>query len=96
MRAVRALLVLAGVGFGLWGLWLMREFTSERLVSAGIWLGGGIVLHDAVLAPLTVAIGVAGGRGALLQVAAMVPPLVVFAVLHRFLRFGGLGGSVTG
>lgn len=62
MRAVRALLVLAGVGFGLWGLWLMRDFTSERLVSAGIWLGGGIVLHDAVLAPLTVAIGVVAAR----------------------------------
>lgn len=62
MRAVRALLVVAGVGFGLWGLWLMRDFTSERLVSAGIWLGGGIVLHDAVLAPVTVAIGVIAAR----------------------------------
>ncbi len=62
MKAVRALLVVAGVGFGLWGLWLMRDFTSERLVSAGIWLGGGIVLHDAVLAPVTVAIGVVAAR----------------------------------
>lgn len=62
MRAVRAILVLAGVGVGLWGLWLMRDFTSERLVSAGIWLGGGIILHDAVLAPLTVAVGVVAAR----------------------------------
>ena len=62
MKAVRALLVVAGVGFGLWGLWLMRDFTSERLVSAGIWLGGGIVLHDAVLAPITIAVGVVAAR----------------------------------
>jgi multiple sugar transport system permease protein len=44
----------------------------------------------------TIAIGVVAGRGALLNVAAMVPPLLVFAVLNRFLRFSGLGNAVTG
>jgi multiple sugar transport system permease protein len=44
----------------------------------------------------TIAIGVVAGRGALLDVAAMVPPLIVFALLNRFLRFGGLGNAVTG
>ncbi len=62
MRAVRVVLVLAGVGVGLWGVWLMRDFTSERLVSAGIWLAGGIAVHDAVLAPLTVVLGVVAAR----------------------------------
>lgn len=62
MRAVRAVLIAAGVAAGLWGAWLMRDFTSDRLVSAGTWLAGGIVLHDAVLAPLTVAIGVLAVR----------------------------------
>ena len=62
MRAVRGLLVLAGVGFGLWGLWLMRDFTREQLTSEAFWLAGGILLHDAVLAPVVVAIGWAAAR----------------------------------
>jgi multiple sugar transport system permease protein len=44
----------------------------------------------------TVAVGVVAGRGALLNVAAMVPPLIVFGVLNRYLRFSGLGNAVTG
>ncbi|MEG9226052.1 hypothetical protein [Aeromicrobium sp. Sec7.5] len=78
MKAARALLVVAGVGFGLWGVWLMRDFTSERLVSAGIWLGGGIVVHDAVLAPLTIAIVVVVAR--LLPRYARAPMAIAFLV----------------
>ncbi|WP_229053822.1 hypothetical protein [Aeromicrobium sp. Leaf350] len=62
MRAVRALLLVAGVGFGLWGVWLMRDFTSDRLLSTGTWLAGGILVHDAVLAPLTVGLGIVASR----------------------------------
>lgn len=62
MRAVRGLLLLAGVGFGLWGLWLMRDFTREQLTSEAFWLAGGVVLHDAVLAPVVVLIGYAASR----------------------------------
>lgn len=62
MRAARALLALVGVAFGLWGVWLMRDFSGEQLLSVGIWLGGSVLLHDAVLAPLTVGLGVAGAR----------------------------------
>jgi multiple sugar transport system permease protein len=43
----------------------------------------------------TVAIGVVSGRTPLLDVAVMIPPVVVFAVLHRFFRFGGLAGAVA-
>jgi hypothetical protein len=57
MRTVRGLLVVAGVACGVWGLWLMRDFTREQLTSEAFWLAGGVVLHDAVLAPLAVAIG---------------------------------------
>jgi hypothetical protein len=57
MRAVRALLLTAGVACGLWGLWLMRDFTREQLTSEAFWLAGGVVLHDAVLAPVVVALG---------------------------------------
>jgi hypothetical protein len=62
MRVVRGLLLLIGVGFGLWGLWLMRDFTSEQLVSMLTWLAGGVILHDVILAPLTVVLGVAAVR----------------------------------
>jgi hypothetical protein len=62
MRAVRTLLVLAGVACALWGLWLMRDFTREQLTSEAFWLAGGVVLHDAVLAPVVVALGYVGSR----------------------------------
>ena len=62
MRLVRALLLVTGVGFGLWGVWLMRDFTSEQLVSMGTWLAGGVILHDAVIAPVTVLLGVVAAR----------------------------------
>lgn len=62
MRAVRVVLTVAGVAAGLWGVWLMRDFSGEQLLSVGIWLGGSVLLHDAVLAPLTVALGVVAAR----------------------------------
>ncbi|MET0929721.1 MAG: hypothetical protein ABWX74_09390 [Aeromicrobium sp.] len=62
MRAVRLLLGAVGVGFGLWGVWLMRDFTREQLTSEAFWLAGGVVLHDAILAPVVVVIGYAASR----------------------------------
>lgn len=62
MKAIRGLLILTGVGFGLWGLWLMRDFQASQLLSIGKWLVGGVVLHDGILAPLTVGLGVLASR----------------------------------
>ena len=62
MNAVRGVLILAGIGFGLWGLWLMRDFTRQQLTSEAFWLAGGVVLHDAILAPIVVAIGLGASR----------------------------------
>jgi glucan phosphoethanolaminetransferase (alkaline phosphatase superfamily) len=62
MRAVRVLLALTGVGFGLWGLWLVRDFTSTQLISTGSFLIGGVIVHDAILAPITVGLGVLAAR----------------------------------
>lgn len=44
----------------------------------------------------TVGLGVVSGRGAVLGIAAMIPPLLVFAVLHRFFRIGGVAGALVG
>ncbi|MET0767322.1 MAG: hypothetical protein ABWY50_06745 [Aeromicrobium sp.] len=62
MRAVRGLLVAAGVACGLWGLWLMRDFTGEQLRSTGLWLAGAVVVHDLVVAPVVVVLGVVAAR----------------------------------
>lgn len=62
MRVMRAALLALGIGVGVWGLWLMRDFTSTQLVSLAVFLVGGLILHDAILAPLTVGIGVLGAR----------------------------------
>jgi len=43
----------------------------------------------------TVGIGVVTGRIPVFAVAAMLPPLVVFAALHRFFRFGGVAGALA-
>jgi len=62
MRATRASLLVLGGGVGLWGVWLMRDFASPQLVSIGTFLVGGVILHDAVLAPVTVGLGVLAAR----------------------------------
>lgn len=62
MRAARAGLGAVGVGLALWGLWLMRDFTREQLTSEAFWLAGGVVLHDAVLAPVVVLLGYGASR----------------------------------
>ena len=62
MRATRAALMLVGIAVGLWGLWLMRDFTSTQLISLGTFLVGGLILHDAILAPITVGLGVLAAR----------------------------------
>jgi hypothetical protein len=62
MRATRGLLLAIGVACGLWGLWLMRDFTGEQLRSTGIWLIVGAILHDAVVAPVVIVLGVVAAR----------------------------------
>ncbi|UYM04557.1 hypothetical protein [Solicola gregarius] len=78
MRVFRIVLGAAGlvaVGFGLWS---MREFDVAQLRSAFVWLAGGVVAHDFVLAPIVVALGVVAARVAPARVRT---PLVVAFVL---------------
>ncbi len=49
----------AGVLVGLYGAYLLLELGLSNLVSAVVWLGGGVILHDGVLGPALVAAGVA-------------------------------------
>jgi hypothetical protein len=41
-----------------WGAWLLKDDGLDRLQSTALWLVGVVVLHDAVLAPVVVALGV--------------------------------------
>lgn len=59
MIAVRGAMGALGLVAIAWGAWLMTDFTGDQLVSAGVWLAGGVLVHDAVIAPLTVLVGVA-------------------------------------
>ncbi|MGJ9413739.1 hypothetical protein ACHAAC_13635 [Aeromicrobium sp. CF4.19] len=46
-----------GVGVGLYGAYLLLSRQDvDQLVSAGIWLAAGVLLHDAVLAPVVLAV----------------------------------------
>ena len=60
----RAALLAAGVLVGGYGAFRLFELGGDNLVPTLVWLAGGLLLHDAVLAPLT--IGLAGAGGLLL------------------------------
>jgi hypothetical protein len=61
MRATRVLLGALGVLLGLVGAWhLLRigQAHPAKLVDVVVWLVAGVLLHDAVVAPLVVLVGV--------------------------------------
>jgi hypothetical protein len=54
----RLLLGALGVAVAAYGAWLLLQEDLSDLVDTAIWLAGGIVLHDFVLVPLTLLLGV--------------------------------------
>jgi hypothetical protein len=46
----------------IWGAWLLSDDGLDKLPSTVLWLVGVVVLHDAVLAPIVVVIGVVAAR----------------------------------
>jgi Kef-type K+ transport system membrane component KefB len=59
---IRALLGLIGVASIGWGLWLLSDDGLDRWRSQAVWVVGGVLAHDAVIAPLVVIGGVAAAR----------------------------------
>jgi len=54
----RAALIAIGVGFGLWGVWLMLQaLEPPQLIRLPLWLGGAVLADDAFLVPITVGAG---------------------------------------
>ncbi|HLK94433.1 MAG TPA: hypothetical protein VK365_01710 [Nocardioidaceae bacterium] len=101
MRALRLALGMLGVAAGLYGGWSLRGVERDEWPSVLAYLGGGVVLHDFVLAPVVVGIGVLAAR---LAPTAWRAPMVVGLVVWGGLtlmavpvlgRFGALSDNPT-
>ena len=57
----RAFLGLLGVAASTYGAFLLLDLGAENLKATANWLVAGVILHDGVLAPLTILICLAGG-----------------------------------
>ena len=55
----RLLLGVLGVAVAAYGAWLLLQEDLSDLVDTAVWLAGGVVLHDFLLVPLTLLLGVA-------------------------------------
>ena len=53
----RLLLGALGVAVAAYGAWLLLQEDFADLVDTAVWLAGGVVLHDFVLVPLTLLLG---------------------------------------
>ncbi|MGJ9414469.1 hypothetical protein ACHAAC_17345 [Aeromicrobium sp. CF4.19] len=62
MRAARLAIGAAGILLVLIGLVNLRELDGGQLVSTFLWLAGGVLVHDALLAPLTILVVVVARR----------------------------------
>ena len=101
MNALRILLGALGVAGGAFGAVLLLDLGPANLVAAGTWLVGGVLVHDAVLAPLTLAVGVGAVRllrrqvPAAIVVGATVLATVTVVAIPVLGRFGARGDNRT-
>lgn len=93
MTAARAVLGALGAAATAYGLWRLLGLGTDQVVPVLAWAVGGVVLHDAVIAPLVVLLGVAAVawaptrlRPALVWALVVLGPLTLVAVpvLGRF------------
>lgn len=95
MRTARMTLGALGVAAIVWGAWLLRDDGADRLWSTALWLAGVVVLHDAVLAPLVVALGVVAVKvvprrhRAVAAIAFLIWGTVTLAVMNVLSGVGG-------
>lgn len=74
----RLVLGAVGVAAGVWGGWQLIDDGSTALVSLGIWLVASIIVHDAILAPLTIGLTILAAR--FLPRPARMPAVIGFVV----------------
>ncbi|MGJ9424100.1 hypothetical protein [Aeromicrobium sp. CF3.5] len=78
MSPARLALGAVGVAAGLFGLWHLIDDGTTALLSLGLWLIGAIIVHDAILAPLTIGLTILAAR--FLPTPARMPAVVGFVV----------------
>jgi hypothetical protein len=61
-RLGRLLLLAAAVPAGAYAIWLLLTSPSQDWWALVVWLAGGVVLHDLVLAPLLLALALASRK----------------------------------
>lgn len=92
MRAVRLALGAVGVAVTVYGMLRLLRLPSEQVVAVLVWVAGGIVAHDGVIAPAVVGLGLAATalsrwlRPSLVVLLVVLGPLTLVAVpvLGRF------------
>lgn len=101
MRTLRLVLAALGVVAGLYGVWSLREVDPGDWWSLLAYLGGGVVVHDFVLAPVVVVLGVLAARvapeawRAPMAVAVVVWGTVSVMAVPVLGRFGALADNPT-
>lgn len=58
----RLLIGALGLAMGLFGALRFLQRDLDDIVDSVLWLAGGVAVHDAVIAPLTLALGALGAR----------------------------------
>ena len=97
----RGLLAAAGLALAAYGGWLLAGLDGPDLRNALVWLVGGVLLHDAVLAPLVIVVGllvartVPGAWRAPLAVGLLVLGTATLAAVPVLGRFGAPEGNPT-
>jgi hypothetical protein len=93
VKAARLVLGALGVTGIVWGAWLLRDDGLDKLLSTALWFGGVVVLHDFVLAPVVVVLGVVAARTfrrrAVVAVAFLIWGTITVAVANVLSGVGG-------
>lgn len=98
MRLARVLLIALGVVGLMWGAFVLVDTVAlKRLPGVALWIGGAILLHDAVLSPIVFGLGVltrraghrlAGGIIVTVQAAIVIGSLMTLIVLPEIVAQG--------
>lgn len=62
ITAARGFLLVTGLGLGWYGIASLLDLPTTDLISVALWFCGGILVHDAVFAPLSAATGLGARR----------------------------------
>ncbi|GAA1057711.1 hypothetical protein GCM10017608_01130 [Agromyces luteolus] len=100
MRAARGLLIAVGLGLAAYGGFLvLTEIDPSQWIGIAVWVGAAILLHDGVVAPVVVAVGLGaasvrgrvGDRGVAIAQGALVVGAILTAITVPALVASTLG-----